>query len=377
MRILLRRLLGTWLVTAISICSVSGVSLMADGNGGQNNQVKIKAEKITEKFPNGNLECRHHTDESGNILAYRWKTVSVNGKKEWACFSISVSQGKLVEQKIRFNKKTKQFVKKHRSELELGTEWQDKRGNFFFATGNKGKDKKYIMTLHQVNKKGQITKNTNLNKWLKIAQESNAAYSLYLDYVKDDTVVFRYSDYKKRGYVFAARDTGRIRKQVVYSRGDFIAGDITPSKLVGVNGERNQLVTASLTKEKKIKLSSGNTIQYAEVKEYTEGKTIPQEKGQYCYSFGRYKNKVYLLTSAGYYKVNMKKATCEKIASTEEMGFIHRETEIIEENQGEYYKDFVTVEIIPVTERKFYVLEGSSSDETDSNHAVLWLCTLG
>lgn len=368
MRILLRRLLGVWMAAAVSLCSVCGVSVLAEGNKKQDNQLKIKAEKITEKFPNFNLECHCHTDESGNILAYRWKSVSVNGKRERACVSISVSQGKLVEKKIRFNKQTKQFVKKHRTELEPGTEWQDKRGNFFFATGKTGKDKKCIITLYQVNRKGKITKSTNLNKWLKITQESNAAYSLYLDYVKGDTVVFSYYDYRKSGYVFADRSTGRIKKQIVNKgRSDFWVRAATSSGLVGINPDR-KLVTASLTKEKKIKLSSGNTIKYAEVRDYTEGEEIPREEGQQCYSFGAYKNKVYLLTAAGYYKVNLKKATCEKIASTEEMDFIHREAEIM----GEY----VTVEIIPVTDRKFYVLEGRSSDETDSNYAVLWLCTL-
>ena len=67
---------------------------------------------------------------------------------------------------------------------------------------------------------------------------------------------------------------------------------------------------------------------------------------------------------------------CEKIASTEEMDFIHREAEITEDYPGETYENYVTVEIIPVTDRKFYVMEGSSTDETDSNHQILWLCTL-
>lgn len=371
MRLLLRRFLEVWLAVAVSFCSICGVPVTAERNGGQDCQVKIKAEKITEKFPNSNLECWYHTDESGNTLAYQWKPVS-DDEKEWACFSISVSQGKLVEKKIKFNKKTKQFVKKHRSELESGTEWQDKRGNFFFATGKTRKDKKYTMTLHQVNKKGQIVKSTNLNKWLKITQESNAVYSLFLDYVKDDTVAFSYHDYKKSGYVFTDRNTGRIKKQVVYNDiSDFWVRAATSSKLVGINPER-KLVIASLTKEKKIKLSSGNTIKYAKVKKYTEGKTIPQEEGQRCYDFSVYKNKVYLLTAAGYYKVNLQKAVCEKIASTEDMDFIHREVEVIDDD----YKNYVTVEIIPMTDRKFYVMEGFTHDETDSNHQILWLCTL-
>lgn len=376
MRILLRRLLGVWMAVAVSLCSVCGVSVLAGGNKKQDKQVKIKAEKITEKFPNFNLECHCHTDESGNILAYRWKSVSVNGKKEPACVSISVSQGKLVEKKIRFNKQTKQFVKKHRTDLISGTEWQDKRGNFFFATHKRGDyNTKCTIILYQVNRKGKIVKSANLNKWLKITQESNAAYSLYLDYIKDDTVVFSYHDYKKIGYVFADRSTGRIKKQIVSKdRRNFWVRAVASSGLVGINPDR-KLVTASLTKEKKVKLSSGNTIQYAEVKDYTEGEEIPQEEGQRCYSFGVYKNKVYLLTAAGYYKVNMKKAVVEKIASTEEMDFIHREVKIMEENPGEYYKEYVTVELIMVTDRKFYVLEGRSTDETDSNHAVLWLCT--
>ena len=376
MRILLKRFLGVWLVAAVFICSISGVPVMAVGNGRQDSQVKIKAEKITEKFPNGNLECWYHTDESGNILAYQWKSVSVNGKKERACVSISVGQGKLVEKKIKFNKKTKQFVKKHRSELELGTEWQDKQGNFFFATGKTGKDKKYTMTLHQVNKKGQIVKSTNLNKWLKITQESNAVYSLFLDYVKDDTVAFRYHDYKKSGYVFTDRNTGRIKKQVVYNDiSNFWVRAATSSKLVGINPEK-KLVIATLTKEKKIKLSSGNTIKYAEVKKYTEGETIPQEEGQRCYGFSVYKNKVYLLTAAGYYKVNLQKVVCEKIASTEDMDFIHREVEVTDGPLGSVFEDYVTVEIIPVTDRKFYVMECFTHDDTDSNHKILWLCTL-
>ena len=379
MRILFRRFLGVWLAAAVSLCCVNEVPVMAEGNGGQNSQVKIKAEKITGKFPSKNLNCRYHTEESGNILAYQWKPVF---EREQACVSISVSQGKLVEKKIKFNKKTKQFVKKQ--EIEQGTEWQDKQGDFFFATGKMGKDKKYIMTLHQVNKKGQIVKSTNLNKWLKITQESNAAYSLYVDRVKDGTVVFRYDDHKKEGYVFADRNTGRIKKQITYDwrrsslRSEGLAFSrvaATSSKLVGINPER-KLVIATLTKEKKIKLSSGNTIKYAEVKKYTEGETIPQEEGQRCYGFSVYKNKVYLLTAAGYYKVNLQKVVCEKIASTEDMDFIHREVEVTDGPLGSVFEDYVTVEIIPVTDRKFYVMECFTHDDTDSNHKILWLCTL-
>ena len=76
------------MAAVVSLCSVSGASGMAEGNKGQAGQVKVKAEKITAKFP-GSEKSQSYTDENGNKVAYQWKFVSDDDRKT-ACYSISV-----------------------------------------------------------------------------------------------------------------------------------------------------------------------------------------------------------------------------------------------------------------------------------------------
>ena len=337
---------------------------------------KIVAKQITDRIQ---LDYdRVYTDENGKNVLYRWKSVKDSeGKWERAYFSGYVQNGTLKKKKIKFNEQTKKYVKKLRkSDITIynNLAWQDKKGNFYFVTTKTGKDKKVVNTLHQVDKKGKIAKKINLTQWLKITQESNANYTLYLKRIEKDTVVASYQDYKKKGYVFFDRNTGKVKKQILVDKtDDFIQGDVTSSKIIGSDSNGN-LKVASLTKEKDLKLPSGNTIKYATVKSYTCGEKIPQEQGQVCKSFGVYKNQVYLLTAAGYYKVNTNKADCEKIASTEDMAFIHREAKAYMEGSEDKEKDYVTVKIMPVSDKKFYVQEGTLYDESWGQYNTLWEC---
>lgn len=246
-------------------------------------------------------------------------------------------------EKIPLKGKAKIYAKKH----DAGCEWTDAKGNFYFLSENSGK--KYIGTLNKVDKKGKLVKRINLNKWLKVTQESNCHYSLFIERVENREIIAEYEDYQKGGYVIFDRNSGKVKKQIVYSKSDRPAGTIAcyqKTMLFGYTDE-GKLIYGKIPSGKKITLSSGNKIKYQKVKKFKIDDPLPKEENRDGESFAVYKNQVYLLTSAGYYQINTENLSLKKLAAVEGIPFWKTES-----------KNPVTIKLMLYSPKKFIINQG-------------------
>lgn len=312
----------------------------------------LRVEKTAEKHPYFD-EMWDYTDSHYGYVSYGWKRGNY--------IRHTIKDGKFQSKKIRLGEKARKYAKKR----DTGCEWTDAKGNFYFLSSH-GKNK-YVGVLNKVDKKGRLVKRISLNKWLKVTQESNSHYALFIERVEGQEVVASYYDYKKSGYVILDRNSGKVKRQIIYSGDalDELDGGIycyQKTMLFGKTSE-GKLLCGTIPSGKKITLPSGNKIRYQKVKKFKTGDELPRKaESIYGIDFAVLKNRVYVLTSAGYYRINTEDLSLEKLASTERIPFWKTESEYP-----------VNIELMVLSNKKFIIKQCYRVDgEEDIREYTFW-----
>lgn len=349
--------------------------------------------RIEGDFRTSNILC--HTDTKGDYVHYEWSGKgSENGQPPYErCDKYVIEEDKLKKEKIPLSKEVVQISKK--SDVEVT--WQGEEGTFYFIGKRWGRsddanDQIRNTFLYQVDTAGKLIRKQVLNEVLYTGGEKVnidlGMMNCSTASKRDGLLLFSYTYYKDLTDDADESSNGCGIAYFDMKKGEFVrqingvsALSATDSALAGVDmskssasqfgaGLGTEILVADMpavSELKKQKTRSGTDIYYGEV-DWKASAELPQEEKQVACSMMEYGNELYLMTAAGYYRIDPDTAKAEKIASVDQIDFLHKK---VNEDDDDWAYE---ISIAPVTEKSFYIKKYWT--DTGTKDDAVYLCEI-